>query len=70
MYIPEAFKLNKFKDVKIPSNKDYFGRVGLQSVGDPSQYTGDEPATMPQSKMDQIYEADVQFRNELNNPSE
>lgn len=65
MLIPEKLKLNKFKLVKIPSNKDYFGRVGLQSAGTPSQYTGDEMATPTQSKIDQILEADREYNHFL-----
>lgn len=61
MLIPEKLKLNKFKLVKIPSNKDYFGRVGLQSSGLSSQYTGDEFGTPPQSKIDQIIDADREY---------
>lgn len=65
MLIPEKLKLNKFKLVKIPSNKDYFGRVGLQSPGTPSQYTGDKMGTPAQSKIDQILEADREYNQFL-----
>lgn len=68
MLIPEKLKLNKFKLVKIPSNADYFGRVGLQSVGTPNLYTGDEIAVMPQNKIDQILEADQEYKQYLRNP--
>lgn len=65
MFIPEKLKLNKFKDVKIPSNKDFFARVGLGSVGTPGSYTGDELATPVKSKIDQIVEADAEFSRYL-----
>lgn len=65
MFIPEKLKLNKFKDVKIPSNKDFFARVGLGSVGTAGSYTGDELATPVQSKIDQIAEADAEFSRYL-----
>lgn len=68
MLIPEKLKLNKFKLVKIPSNKDYFGRVGLQGVGTPSQYSGDDLASPQQSKLDQIIEADREYQQYLKNP--
>lgn len=66
MLVPEKLKLNKFKLVKIPSNKDYFARVGLQSAGTPSQYTGDEMAVLDQSKIDQIRAADAEYAKYLN----
>lgn len=68
MFVPDKLKLNRFKLVKIPSNKDYFGRVGLQSAGTASQYTGDEPAILPQNKIDQIAQADAEYNQYLKNP--
>lgn len=65
MLVPDKLKLNKFKLVKIPSNKDYFGRVGLQSVGTSVNYTGDELASPPQNKIDQILEADREYSKYL-----
>lgn len=41
MYCPEKLKLNKFKQVNIPSKKEYFSRYG--AISSPSQsYTGEE----------------------------
>lgn len=59
MYIPEELKkVNAFIDVAIPSNKQYFSRLG-QTLPADTQYTGDEVATMSKNKVDQIadYEA-------------
>lgn len=67
MLIPEKLKLNRFKLVKIPSNKDFFGRVGLQSAGNASLYTGDESAVFDQSKIDQIAQADAEYNKYLDN---
>lgn len=39
-------KLNKFVHVNIPTNREYFARVGLSSVGSPAQYSGDEPVPL------------------------
>lgn len=61
MFVPDKLKLNKFQLVRIPSNKDYFGRVGLTGTGPSSSYTGDEIAPMAQSKMDQIAETDAEY---------
>lgn len=54
MYIPDEMKKeNKFLDVAIPSNKQYFSRIG--EVTSPStQFTGDELAKMNQDKISQI----------------
>lgn len=65
MFIPDKLKLNKFKLVHIPSNKEYFGRVGLQSAGTSAQYTGDDFACPVQSKIDEIAEADAEFSRYL-----
>lgn len=51
--IPEKLKVNKFKMVRIPSNKEYFARLGSLEVSD-KLYTGDEPAPMPQNKVDTL----------------
>lgn len=53
MWIPDELKVNKFEDVKIPSNKAYFSRFG-DSAPLANQYTGDEVAPIGQSKVDQI----------------
>lgn len=53
MYIPEEMKVNKFKLVNLPSNADYFARLG-QFAPAPSQYTGDNVAIMDENKVDSI----------------
>lgn len=70
MFVPEKLKLNRFKLVKIPSNRDYFGRVGLSSPGSPAQYTGDDLAVPPQSKIDQILDADKEYSDYLRSNSD
>lgn len=67
MYIPDKMKLNRFKLVRLPSNKDYFGRVGNQSTGSASMYSGDETAIFEQSKIDQIAQADNEYQQYLSN---
>lgn len=53
MFVPDELKINKFSDVKIPSNKDYFQRVGVQALPE-GQYTGDELAPMATDKVSSI----------------
>lgn len=48
-YINEKLKLNAFKDVRIPSNAEYFARYGF-AVSPDSQYSGDEASPMPKNK--------------------
>lgn len=53
MYVPEKLKLNKFRDVNIPDNRDYFSRYGfLQSPA--NAYTGDVEASSPMTKIEEI----------------
>lgn len=66
MFVPEKLKVNRFKDVKIPTNKDFFARVGLGNVGVAGNYTGDEMAIPAQSKIDQIRQADFEYSKYLN----
>lgn len=64
MYVPEKMRVNKFADVAIPSNKDYFARLGSQVI--PSgQYTGDEPAMMPSDKVSQISAEEQRMYDEM-----
>lgn len=67
MYIPEEMKkVNRFVDVAIPENKMFFQRLGEVKV-DPANFTGDEPAPMNQSKIDQI-EAYSRYAEEMAKP--
>lgn len=65
MYIPDELRLNEFKAVNIPENRWFFGRpmVNAPEVA----YTGDEPAIMPQNKIDSIAQADAEFQDQLSN---
>lgn len=49
MYIKDELKLNKFREVRIPSNAEYFARYGFTTSPD-SQYSGDEDSPMPKNK--------------------
>lgn len=53
MYIPEKLKLNKFRQVDIPANRDYFARYGMLEVP-ASKYSGDESMPVNESKIDSI----------------
>lgn len=65
MYIPEDLKVNRFKQVPIPSNREYFGRNNGKVLPD-NLYTGDDVAIMPQNKIDQITEAELDVMKALN----
>lgn len=64
MYVPEKLKVNKFVDVQIPSNKDYFARLGRQALPD-GQYTGDEAASMPSDKVSSISAEEQRIFDEM-----
>lgn len=49
MFIKDELKLNKFRDVRIPSNAEYFARYGFTTSPD-SQYSGDESAPLSMNK--------------------
>lgn len=54
MYIPEKMKLNRFQNVNIPANKDYFSRLGFVSP-ECLQYSGDDlPPDTGMTKVEQI----------------
>lgn len=65
MKIPEKLKLNRFKYVRIPKNKDYFMKYGFQDISD-DHYTGDEEI-LPQflSKMDAIYRGEMEVMDSI-----
>lgn len=64
MYCPEKLKLNRFKQVQIPSNKDYFSRLGV--VATPStSYTGDDhDVHFPQNKTEEFARIDKQIESD------
>lgn len=66
MYIPEEMKkANKFIDVAIPSNEQYFSRLG--EITQPStQFTGEEVARLNQDKISQI-EDYAKYAEEMSN---
>lgn len=53
MFIPEKMKLNRFKDVSLPSARDYFKLTGFQATPQ-SAYTGDELAPRQMNKVESI----------------
>lgn len=67
MYCNDKLKLNKFREVRIPSNSEYFSRYGN---GDPSagSFTGDESIPFAQRKIDSIAQADAELRDLLPDP--
>lgn len=70
MYVPEKLKLNKFRVVQIPENRDYFSRFGFLKSPD-SAYTGDNDAPHTMTKIEEIeagraYDA-MKQREELEN---
>lgn len=48
--VPEKLKLNKFKLVAIPKNRDYFARFGF-AKSPASSYSGDLPAFFNEDKI-------------------
>lgn len=51
MYCCEGLRLNVFREVAIPANKEYFKRYGL--VSNPAQpYSGDELVIRSKTKID------------------
>lgn len=68
MYIPEEMKFNRFVDVKLPKNHDYFARLG-QFQPSPSMYTGDDPAIMEQNKVDSIQDY-LDYASQMSSNSE
>ena len=69
MYVPDSLKLNKHQLVKIPSNKDYFSRLGQMQLGDDA-YTGDEVARIPGRKIDEVIAGEFAVERELREKAE
>lgn len=61
MRIPDKLKVNRFKIVNLPSNKDYFQRFGNRTLPE-SLYTGDDVAPTNQRKIDSIADYDAYDR--------
>lgn len=71
MFVPDDLKVNRFSDVKIPSNKMYFARLGRQAL--PSgYYTGEDSAPMPVDKVTSISAEEQRIFDEMraNEPGE
>ena len=48
-------RINRFKDVAIPQNKDYFARLSGADIKVPdSAFSGDQVAPMPMNKTDEL----------------
>lgn len=69
MYVPDSLKLNKHQLVKIPSNKDYFSRLGKMELGE-NAYTGDGVASMPGRKIDEIIAGEFAAEREMRDKAE
>lgn len=69
MYVPESLKLNKHEVVKIPSNKDYFARLGKMELGE-NAYTGDEVARIPGRKIDEVIAGEFAAEREMREKAE
>lgn len=65
MFVPEDLKLNRFKFVRIPPNRDYVRLVGASVLSD-DHYSGDNVAIISQSKIDSIVSGMTLF-DSLNN---
>ena len=52
MFIPEKMKLNKFRDCAIPSNREYFQRLGFAVPAEGSFAGENEPVPMPMNKVE------------------
>ena len=53
MIVPEKMKTNHFREVRIPSNKEYFRKFGQYTPGE-SYYTGEVVDMGNLNKIDQI----------------
>lgn len=53
MYVPEKLKLNRFRVVAVPSNREYFASFGGKLM-DNNSYTGDKFAPTPMNKVESI----------------
>jgi hypothetical protein len=51
MIVPKSLKLNRFRQVPIPRNRDYFGNRGSHSIPAKSMYSGDEVIPLANSKV-------------------
>lgn len=68
MYIPEGFKTNKFKEVRIPSKGEYFNTGRFMQ--DKAVYGGDQPAAVNEPTKVQVMEALVKDVETSNKPGD
>lgn len=54
MFINKALKLNRFRSVYIPSNREYFSRYGTSLPQGEGSYSGDEYIPSMRSKIDSL----------------
>lgn len=61
MYIPEKMKINKFRDVRIPSKGEYFNTGKFMQV--PEQYGGEETPVnvIGENKVDTLAELEKEL---------
>lgn len=69
MYVPEKLKLNKFRLVRIPRNREYFGKFG--KVNPSGSYADPDADVIPtfQQKLDAIAAEFEQYRSEMEGDS-
>lgn len=68
MWCPESLKVNKFKEVAIPTPTEYVQRYGLRSA--PESYSGDNLAVPAMSKIQQLNVADSMNARSLRDEAE
>lgn len=64
MVVPQSLKLNRFKIVKIPNNRDIFSRYGKFTPGSQA-YTGDEAVNLNLDKIGGLMQADSDITSEI-----
>lgn len=70
MYIKEETKINKFKEVRIPTLGEYFHSGRFQTI--PQEYGGENPVNMTGSRdkaelAEDLLKYDKQMQEEANN---
>lgn len=68
MWCPEALKVNKFKEVAIPTPTEYVQRYGLRAA--PDSYSGENMAVPAMSKIQQLNVAESLNSRALRHESE
>lgn len=62
--VPEKLKLNKFKLVAIPKNRDYFARFGF-AKSPASSYSGDLPASFNEDKIGSLVRGEYEVKRAI-----